>query len=103
MWLHKRADSPASLPCLRCIQWSIGKENFYLSKFYPDGNLLWVRTWGGSDLDYGVDVHTDSQVYIFFTGYFKGKVDFDTSGRVEYRTADQDFAYFLMKLHPDGY
>lgn len=29
---------------------SIGKYDIFLSKFDPDGNLLWTRTWGGQNV-----------------------------------------------------
>lgn len=36
-----------------------GQGDIVLAKFDPDGNLLWIRQWGGAGHDFGSDVTTD--------------------------------------------
>ncbi len=46
----------------------------FLSKFNPNGDFLWVRTWGGS---FSLRIAMDESDTLFITGYYRGKFDFD--------------------------
>jgi len=56
---------------------SNGAQDAFVSKFDPDGNFLWARTWGGSSSEdaYGAETNAFGNVYV--TGQFQGTVDFD--------------------------
>jgi hypothetical protein len=82
---------------------SAGLEDAFLSKFDPDGSLVWVKTWGGGDSDeaHGVAVGPDGSVLV--TGFFKGKVDFDPgwdTSEIESFAMSRDA--FLSKFDSSG-
>ena len=58
---------------------SNGITDVFLSKFDPDGNFVWARTWGNfSNDDYlGSEVATDPWGNAYVTGDFQNTVDFD--------------------------
>lgn len=55
---------------------SHGGNDIYVQKLDTDGNFVWARNMGGSDVDegYGIDVDADGNVYV--TGFFVGEADF---------------------------
>ena len=44
----------------------VGFDNAFLVKFAPDGSLIWQRTWGGSNSEFGnaVAVASDGRIYV---------------------------------------
>jgi len=84
---------------------AIGIYGAYLSKFDPEGNFQWVRTWGGlTDTDSictrGVTVDDSDVVYI--TGGFDGIIDFDPGPGEELHQSSLDDDVFLSKFDMDG-
>jgi len=82
-----------------------GSGDVFLSRFDPDGNFLWARTWGGADYPEsasGVAVDDSGDVYV--TGGFRGTVDFDPGPGVDEHTPDvAQFAdVFLSKFDSGG-
>lgn len=77
-------------------------KDIFLSKFDPDGNFLWTRTWGsGGKQDFGRAVAVDSSGNVFVTGYFNGTVDFNPgSGIAEYQAEHEET--FLSKFDNAG-
>ena len=51
----------------------------FLAKYYPNGELKYVRTWGGLGYDYGADVIV-SGGNVYVTGSFEVEVDFNPFG-----------------------
>src|SRR5439155_15611272 len=49
---------------------AIGSQDIFLAKYDSDGNVLWVKTAGGSDDDVGNGIAADSAGNTFVTGYF---------------------------------
>jgi len=50
-----------------------GNSDFLLQKWDPNGNLLWTRTWGGSDLDACTTIATRGEaIYMAGRGYSFG-------------------------------
>jgi hypothetical protein len=77
----------------------------FLSKFDPNGNFVWARTWGGSDNwdgDEGYGVAADGSGNAFVTGYFNETVDFDPGPGVDNHTSNGGWDVFLSKFPPDG-
>jgi hypothetical protein len=62
---------------------SNGMWDVFLSKFDPNGNFVWARTWGGSGLDGGPSVAIDGSGNAYITGCFEGTVDFDPGAGTE--------------------
>ncbi len=58
---------------------SNGNTDVFMCKMNSDGNLIWVRSFGGegSDSDDMSSIAADSQGNVFGTGYYLYSVDFD--------------------------
>jgi hypothetical protein len=75
----------------------------FLSKFDPNGDFLWCRTWGGSYGINGEGVAMDGSGNPYVTGWFSGGVDFDPGPGVDKHSSDLDVVdAFLCKYPPDG-
>ena len=84
-----------------------GTSDIFLSKFDPDGNLIWARTWGGNIYrdcyDTIRDLATDSAGNIYATGEFLGAVDFDPGpGVAVHNSLTNENDVFLSKFDPSG-
>ncbi len=77
-----------------------GGEDSFLSKFDPDGNFIWARSWGGADSHYSGS-HYQSHPYF---GDCAFGVDVDESGNIYVAGCGFDgvgFSY-VRKYTPDG-
>ena len=59
------------------IRYSNGGSDVFMSKFDPDGNFLWAKTWGGPGSDDVTDVLIDNNNLLWIGGKFDKTVDFD--------------------------
>ena len=74
----------------------------FLSKFDPDGNFIWARTWGGSNDDFAYGITID-QAGIYVTGLFSDKmVDFDPGPNNDQHSTEGSCDVFLSKFDLDG-
>jgi hypothetical protein len=81
---------------------SNGKDDAFLSKFNPEGDLLWVLTWGGADYDYARGVAVDDYGNVYVTGGFTNTTDFDPGPGLVERTSLGSFDSFLSKFDAYG-
>ena len=83
---------------------SVGQADVFVSKLNPSGNLLLAKSFGGSaNSDLGTSIEVDSNGYIYTTGYFAGRVDFDPGdGGITNLTAVGGFDIFVLRLDPSG-
>lgn len=81
---------------------SNGDDDVFLSKFDPNGNFIWSRSWGGLELDMGYAVAVDGSGNAYVTGRFLGTVDFDPGPGVDNHTAIGGWNTFLSKLDSNG-
>jgi hypothetical protein len=85
-----------------------GTSDIFLSKFDSNGNLIWVRTWGGNiysdTYDVIDDIATDSMGSVYITGvFFASTVDFDPGPGVDENTLLTDsLDIFLSKFDSSG-
>lgn len=78
---------------------SNGNLDGYVSKFDLQGNLIWVKTFGGYYYDYPRAIATDKQGNIIVNGTFRGPVDFDPGPSIY----NLDSGYvFTLKLDSGG-
>lgn len=56
---------------------SKGNHDAYVCKFDLSGNLIWARTMGGSESDWGWDIAYDNLGNVYTVGFFEGLADFD--------------------------
>jgi hypothetical protein len=82
---------------------SVGQADVFVSKLNPSGNLLLAKSFGGSaNSDLGASIAVDSNGYIYTTGYFAGRVDFDPGTGITNLTAVGGFDSFVLRLDPSG-
>ena len=55
---------------------SAGDNDIFVAKLDSTGSVVWVKTYGDSSFDRGIDIAIDSSDNIYITGYFIGTVNF---------------------------
>lgn len=77
-------------------------QDAFLCKYSKDGDLLWARSWGGTNADRGNGVALDAAGNAYIVGCFRSAVDFNTTGATQavLTAAEQDA--FLCKYDTDG-
>jgi hypothetical protein len=85
---------------------SNGWDDAFLEKFNEDGEMQWVRTWGGAGVygewDYVNSLSMDDYMNIFVTGVFGATVDFDPGSGVAEATSSGQVDVFLSKFNTMG-
>jgi hypothetical protein len=79
-----------------------GNDDAFISKFDSNGDLLWARTWGGSDSVYGNSVAIDGSGNAYVTGEFYNTADFDPGPGVDNHTSNGFLDVFLSKFDSNG-
>jgi hypothetical protein len=82
---------------------SVGEEDAFLCKFDSNDDLLWVRSWGGSLMDYTVCFAVNNSGVSYTTGFFRKTVDFDPGPGIDEHTSSVWADPYFLKLMPDGY
>jgi hypothetical protein len=75
-----------------------GDTDLFLAKYGPGANLIWVRSFGGTNIDYGRAVTVGTAGAIYVAGGFTGDASFSTTNLVA--VGDQDA--FVAKLADNG-
>ena len=81
---------------------SAGQEDIFIQKLDANGNLLWVKSMGGTSNDYGTAITTDALGNIYTTGYFDTIVDFDPGVGILNLTSAGASDIFIQKLDANG-
>lgn len=81
---------------------SQGNYDIFVIKLNPTGDLVWVKTMGGSSTEYGIDLAVDAAKNVFVTGKFKSTVDFDPGTGQTLKSSNGDRDIFIMKLTSSG-
>ena len=81
---------------------SVGHEDIFVSKFAPDGSLLWSRGFGGQydDLGWGIRIGSSGESYL--TGWFHYDADFDPTLATYTLTSNGEEDVFLSMIPSDG-
>lgn len=82
---------------------SQGGCDIYLCRFGPDGDLAWVKTWGGTHDDAPAAMAIDRWGYVYVPGYFQGTVDFDPGPPVSPLSSAGAKDVSLNKLDANGH
>ncbi|MGV3613107.1 MAG: SBBP repeat-containing protein [Fluviicola sp.] len=83
---------------------SAGDSDAYLLKLDPNGNFVWVKTFGGSTTDFAAPfVLVDPFGNIYCTGHFTGTIDFNPGAATfNISSIGPDIDAFVLKLDPNG-
>jgi hypothetical protein len=79
-----------------------GASDIFIAKYDPQGNFIWVKTFGGIGIESSKDLIVDSQGDIYIAGVFQGTADFDPNGGVVNLTSTGSFDSFILKLDNNG-
>jgi hypothetical protein len=79
-------------------------EDIFILKLDPNGNFLWVKTFGGNfqNNDRAYEVITDNNGDVLVAGYFKDSIDFDPGPNTHYLSSLNTFSDYLLKLDGNG-
>lgn len=79
-----------------------GLPDAFVTKLDSNGNLLWAKSFSGTNFDNGKSLTIDSSNNVIVTGTFNGTVDFDPSSNVHNLTSQGGFDVFVAKLDTAG-
>lgn len=81
---------------------SNGLSDIFLSKVNAEGELLWVKHFGGVDNDYANGISLDSVGNIYLTGAYQQTVNFNPGGNDGLLTSNGFQDLFILKLDAEG-
>jgi len=74
----------------------------YVLKMDPSGNFLWAKSFGGTSIDAGSSIKTDTYGNIYITGGFHESVDFDPGTGTTTLTSAGYQDVFVQKMDSAG-
>jgi Thrombospondin type 3 repeat/Beta-propeller repeat len=81
---------------------SAGDWDIFVAKYDPDGALIWAKRAGGSGLDRGNGIATDSAGNSYVTGRFNGTATFGLAPNFTIITTVGGDDVFVAKYDPNG-
>jgi hypothetical protein len=82
---------------------SAGGADIFVSRFDPDGNLVWVSTFGGTDYDYSTGLAIDQATGLTYNvGYFYTTTDLQPGPYVSNFTSAGNSDIFITRLMQNG-
>ena len=81
---------------------SKGATDYYVMKQDPNGNLLWVKIFGGIGDDQSIALRIDGDSNIIITGWFEDSVDFDPGVNINVVKSNGGKDIFLQKFNTNG-
>jgi hypothetical protein len=79
-----------------------GMSDAFLLKLDNAGNFVWVKQLGGSDVDAGHAVDTDTDGSVVVSGVFSGTADLDPNAGTMLATSNGYRDAFIVKIKDDG-
>ena len=79
-----------------------GEIDGFIQKLDGNGNLIWVKQFGGVSEDLGQSITLDANDNIYTTGYFSETVDFASDVPGAKGKAEGQTDVFVQKLDKDG-
>jgi len=79
-----------------------GFSDIYVAKINAEGVVLWAKSFGGPDHDYGNGIALDAQGNILITGIFTQTAMFNPGGEGGELTSNGFQDLFVLKLNQDG-
>ncbi len=81
---------------------SNGLSDIFISKISPNGDFIWARAVGGTDIDVANSITTDEEEDVILTGFYSDTVDFDPGAEIHLLSAEGQKDIFILKLNSDG-
>ena len=81
---------------------SNGYTDVFVQKLDADGNLLWVKQFGGVSEEFAHSITTDAVGNVYMTGIFAYTVDFNPGDDPAIITANGDYDTFIIKYDTNG-
>jgi hypothetical protein len=81
---------------------SNGSEDIFIQKFNAEGDLIWIKTIGGTGEDFGLDIKIDAHGNVYIIGYFAGTVDFNPGPNFNNLITNGGIDIFILKLNNNG-
>lgn len=81
---------------------SVGSNDVYVSKISNNCNLIWAKSFGGTNLDIGKALFLDNNNNLYVTGNYRGSVDFDPDPGSHILSAVGGDDVFINKLDVNG-
>ncbi len=81
---------------------SAGQADVFVAKLDSNGEVFWVKAFGGTAADKGIAITSDGEGNVFTTGHYKETCDFDPSSDAHELTSNGNIESFIVKLNPDG-
>lgn len=79
-----------------------GLPDAFVTKLDSNGNLLWAKSFSGTNFDNAKSLAIDSSNNVIVAGTFNGTVDFDPSSSVHNLTSQGQTDIFVAKLNSAG-
>ncbi|CAN5351258.1 hypothetical protein BH09BAC3_BH09BAC3_08890 [soil metagenome] len=79
-----------------------GSSDAFISKFDRDGNFLWVKSVGGTNLENGRSIKLDNSGNIIILGNYSSTADFDPGSGTANLTSSASDDIFILKLDANG-
>lgn len=81
---------------------SAGMADIFVVKLDASGNLIWVKSFGGSSHDVGFSITVDAHGSVYTTGTFEGTADFDPGPATFNLTSVGLTDFYILKLDSSG-
>ena len=81
---------------------SNGTDDLFIQKYDPSGTMLWVKAFGGSELENSYDIATDSEGNVVVIGDYFNTVDFDPGAGTFNMTSLGNNDIFMLRLDANG-
>ncbi len=78
-----------------------GKNDIYIQKLDASGNLLWAKSVGSKNSEYGMCLAVDKYNSIYTSGYYRDTIDFDPGTDTLILIANNEDVY-IQKLNAAG-
>lgn len=79
-----------------------GNTDIFIHKMDAEGNLLWVKTYGGDRAEGGYAISVDEAENIYVTGYYSGTINFDPPSTQYEFSEPGNGNMFVLKLDTNG-
>ena len=81
---------------------SNGVWDSFIAKYDAEGNFIWVKSLGGSEIDDAISIAIDQQNNIVCSGFFNETIDLNTGIEADSVSSNGSTDIYFLKLDNDG-